>query len=67
MRYRTKAKFVSGKLPLVVVQQLGGVNKGVVVSICALNDLPANLIFGFLREVERRQQAVNVNKLSVFV
>lgn len=48
----TKAEFVSGKLPLVVVRQLGGVNKGVVVAVGALNDLPANLVFGFLRRVE---------------
>lgn len=46
--FDTEAEFVSGKLPLLVVWQLGGVNKGVVVAIGAFNDLPANLIFGFL-------------------
>lgn len=48
--FLTEAEFVSGKLPLVVVRQLGGVNKDVVVSVGALNDLPTNLIFWFLRE-----------------
>lgn len=50
----TEAEFVSGKLPLLVVRQLGWVNKGVVVPISALNDLPANLIFGFLVEEEHQ-------------
>lgn len=55
--FGTEAELVSGKLPLVVVRQLGGVNEGVVVSISALNDLPPDLVFGFLRE-EAGQQVV---------
>lgn len=55
--FGTEAELVSGKLPLVVVRQLGGINKGVVVSISALNDLPPDLVFGFLRE-EAGQQVV---------
>ena len=50
MSCRTEAKFVSRKLPLVVVGQLGRVDEGVVVSVGALDDLPANLVSGFLRE-----------------
>ncbi len=59
---RTKAQFVSGKLPLAVVRQLGGVYKGVVVSVGALDDLPANFIFGFLREEECLCQYVNMSQ-----
>lgn len=46
----TEAEFVPGKFPLVVVRQLGGVNKGVVVPVGALDDLPADLVSGFLGE-----------------
>lgn len=53
----TKPELVSGKLPLEVVWQLGGVNKCVVISFSALDDLPTNLIFGFLRG-ETCQQVV---------
>lgn len=60
MLCRTEAKFVSRKLPLVVVRQLGRVNEGVVVSVGALDDLPANLVFGFLREeIKTCYQLVN--------
>lgn len=46
----TKAELVSRKLPFVVVWQLSGVNKGVVVSVSAFDDLPTNLIFWFLQK-----------------
>lgn len=49
----TQAEFVPGKFPFVVVRQLGGVYKRVAVAISALNDLPANLISGFLGDKER--------------
>lgn len=44
----TELQFVSWKLPLVIVRQLSGVNECVVVSISGLNDLPADLVSGFL-------------------
>lgn len=44
----TELQFVSWKLPLVIVRQLRGVNECVVVSISGLNDLPADLVSGFL-------------------
>lgn len=44
----TELQFVSRKLPLVVVRQLSGVDECVVVSIPRLDDLPADLIPGFL-------------------
>jgi len=49
---RTESKFLSRKLPLLVVRQLAGVDEGVAVPVGALDDLPANLIFGFLRKEE---------------
>lgn len=45
-----------------VVRQLGGVNKGVVVSIGALDDLPTSLIFGFLRQEQQKHNDSHVNK-----
>lgn len=44
----TESELVSGKLPLIVVWQLGGVNKCVIIPHSAFNDLPTNLILGFL-------------------
>jgi len=48
--FHTEPQFVSRKLPLVIVRQLGRVNEGIVIPISALNDLPANLVFRFLAE-----------------
>lgn len=56
--FRTETEFVSGKLPLLIVWQLGGVNKGVVVSISAFDDLPADLILRFLAEEEQQVKIV---------
>jgi hypothetical protein len=44
----TESQLVSGKLPLVVIRQLGGVNIHIVVAMDALDDLPLDLVFGFL-------------------
>lgn len=44
----TKLQVVAGKLPLLVVGQLGGVNEGVAVALVALDDLPAHLVLGLL-------------------
>lgn len=56
--FRTETEFVSGKLPLLIVWQLGGVNKGVVVSISAFDDLPADLILRFLAGEEQQVKIV---------
>lgn len=56
--FRTETEFVSGKLPLLIVWQLGGVNKGVIVSISAFDDLPADLILRFLAEEEQQVKIV---------
>lgn len=45
----TKLQVVSGKLPLLIVGQLSGINESVVVALIALNDLPAHLVLGLLQ------------------
>lgn len=57
----TKTQFVSRKLPLVVIWELGRINVHVVVSMDTLNDFPLDLVFGFLpgRQTDRMKRGVN--------
>lgn len=52
---QTQFQFVPWKLPLLVVRQLCRVYEGVVVSVGGFDDLPADLISGFLSTDERLQ------------
>lgn len=47
-----------------VVWQLAGVDKDVVISISALDDLPAYFVFGFLGEEPKRTMTVSDLKLQ---
>ena len=47
-RFLTKLEVIPGKLPFLIVWQLSGINKDVVIPFTGLNDLPPHLVFRFL-------------------
>lgn len=63
----TQAEFVSWKLPLVVVRQVGGVKEGVVVSIRALYDFPTDLVPGLLRRRDRKMSCDPISTLFLLL
>lgn len=46
----TKLQVVAWELPLLVVGQLGGIDKGIVVALITLDDFPAHLVLGLLQK-----------------
>lgn len=56
----TETQVFPRKLPLVVIWQLDGVDVHIVVSMDAFDDLPLNLVFGFLARMQiKTQQKIN--------
>jgi len=51
----TKTQLISGKLPQVVVWELGRVNVHVAISMNTFYDFPLYLVFRFLLETEMRE------------
>lgn len=47
-RFLTKLEVIPGKLPFLVVWQLSGIDKDVVIPLTGLNDLPPHLVLRFL-------------------
>lgn len=48
-RFLTKLEVIPGKLPFLIVWQLSGINKDVVIPFTGLNDLPPHLVLRFLQ------------------
>lgn len=47
-RFLTKLEVIPRKLPFLVVWQLSGIDKDVVIPLTGLNDLPPHLVLRFL-------------------